>query len=99
VCVKISVFEPKKRHLPEVLLYFFNVKKFAVESHRLLIEAYSEAACRDWLRCFKSSDFDVEEHAGRPKLVENAELEALLDEKPRQTQKEWKLLDQPFPCV
>jgi len=30
----------------------------------------------------------VEERAGRPKLVEDAELEALFDEDPSQTQKE-----------
>jgi len=41
--MKISVFEAKKRHLREVLLYFFSVKKFAIESHRLLVENYSEA--------------------------------------------------------
>jgi len=89
------VFEPKKRHLREVLLYFFNVKKSAVESHRLLVEAYGEAAlsetmCHDWFRRFKSGDFDVEdkEHDGRPKLVEDAELEALLGEDLCQTQEE-----------
>jgi len=47
------VFEPKKHHLQEVLLYFFSVKKSAVESLRLLVEAYDEFAlseimCPDW---------------------------------------------------
>jgi len=42
--VKMSVFEPKKHHLREVLLYFFNAKKSAVASHRLHVKAYSEAA-------------------------------------------------------
>jgi len=86
-CVKMLVFEPKKHHLREVLLYFFDMKKSAVASHRLLVEAYGEAAlsettCRDWFRRFKSGDFDMEdkERTGRPKLVEDAELEALLDE-------------------
>jgi len=85
--VKMSVFEPKMRHLQEVLFYFLNVRKFAIESHRLLVEVYGEAAlsetmCCDWFRRFKSSDFDVEnkERAGRLKLVEDAELEALFDE-------------------
>jgi len=45
--VKIPVFEAKKRHLREVLLYFFNVKKSAVESHQLFIEAYGEAALNE----------------------------------------------------
>jgi len=39
----MSVFEPKKHHLQEVLLYFFNVKKAVIKSHRLLAEAYDEA--------------------------------------------------------
>jgi len=38
----MSVFELKKRHFREVLLYFFSTKKFAVESHQLLVEAYCE---------------------------------------------------------
>jgi len=50
--------------------------------------ALSEIMCRDWFRCFKNGDFDVEgkEHASRPKLIENAALEASLDEDPCQTQ-------------
>jgi len=57
-CVKMSVFrvkKPKKRHLREILFYFFTVKKSAVESHRLLIQVYGKAAisqttCRDWFQ-------------------------------------------------
>jgi len=49
------VFEPKKHYLREVLLYFFSVKKSVIELHRLLVEAYGEAAlsettCRNWFR-------------------------------------------------
>jgi len=87
--MKMSVFKPKKRHLREVLLYFFSVKKSAVESHRLLVEAYdvlSETMCRDWFRRSKSDDFNVEDkkRTGKPKLVEDAELEALLNKVPCQ---------------
>jgi len=39
----MSIFETK-RHLRESLLYFLNGKKSAVESHRLLVETYGEAA-------------------------------------------------------
>jgi len=74
------------------MLYFFSVNKSAVESNRLLVEVYGEAALNetmyhDWFRCFKSGDFDMadNEHIGRPKLVEDAELEALFDEDPCQT--------------
>jgi len=62
----MSVFEPTKHHLQEVLLYFFSVKKSVIEPHRLLVEAYSEATLsettyRDWFRRFKSGNFDMEE--------------------------------------
>jgi len=50
----------------------------------LFLEAYveSKTACRDWFQRFRNGDFDVEdkERAAKPKLVEHAELEALLDE-------------------
>jgi len=69
------------------------MKKSAVESHQLLVEAYGEAIisetmCCDWFRRFKSGDFEDKERAGRPKLVEDIELEALLDEDPYQMQEE-----------
>ncbi|EGI67224.1 Mariner Mos1 transposase [Acromyrmex echinatior] len=90
-------FEPNKRHLRKLLIYFFNLKKFAAE-HRLLVEAYGEAAltersCREWFQKFKNGEFDVEdkERSGRPKVYENAELRALLDEDSCQTQKELAL--------
>jgi len=67
------------------------MKKSAVESHRLLVEAYGEAVLtettyRDWFQCFKSGDFDVEnkgqECTEKPKLIEDTESEALLNEDP-----------------
>jgi len=91
----MSNFEPNKRHLRELLIYFFNLKKSAAEAHRLLVEAYGDAAlsersCREWFQKFKNGEFDVEdkERSGRPKVYEDAELEALLDEDLCQTQKE-----------
>jgi len=39
----MSSFEPNKRHLRELLIYFFNLKKSAAEAHRLLVEAYGDA--------------------------------------------------------
>jgi len=38
----MSNFVPTKRHLREVLLNYFILKKTAAESHRLLVEAYDE---------------------------------------------------------
>jgi len=88
-----------KRHLRELLIYSFNLKKSATKAHRLLVEAYDDAAtsersCHEWLQKFKNSEFDVKdkERSGRSKVYENAELEALLDEdwmKKCQTQKEF----------
>jgi len=37
-------FEPNKLHLQELLIYFFNLKKSAAEVHKLLVEAYGDAA-------------------------------------------------------
>ena len=50
----------------------------------------SETTCRDWFRRFKDGDFDVNDcpREKRPKTFEDAELEALLDEDPCQTQEE-----------
>jgi len=90
----MSSFESNKRHLRELLIYFFNLKKSAAEAHRLLVEAYNNAALVREVEWFqKNGEFDVEdkEHSGRPKVYEDAELEALLDEDSCQTQKELAL--------
>ena len=75
------------------MIYFFNLKKSAAEAHRLLVETYGEAAlsersCRECFQKFKNGEFDIEdkERSGRPKVYENAELEALLDQESFQTQ-------------
>jgi len=92
----MSSFKSNKRHLQELLIYFFNLKKFAAEAHRLLVKVYGDAAlsersCREWFQKFKNGEFDVEdkERSGRPKVY--AELEALLDEDSCQMQKELAL--------
>lgn len=94
----MSKFKPSKRHLREILVYFFNLKKSAAEAHQLLVEAYgegtlSERTCREWFQKFKNGDFDVEDkdRSGRPKIYEDAELEELLEEDSSQTQKELAL--------
>ena len=40
----MSGFEPNKRDLRELLIYLFNLKKYAAEAHRLLVETYGEVA-------------------------------------------------------
>ena len=93
----MSSFEPNKRHLRELLIYFFNLKKSAAEAHRLLVEAYGDAALsersREWFQKFKNGEFDVEdkERSGRPKVYEDTKLKALLDDS-CQTQKELALI-------
>jgi len=93
----MSSFEPNKHHLREFLIYFFNLKKFAAAAHKLLVEAYDDAALSErsceWFQKFKNGEFDVEdkERSGRLKIYEDAELEALLDEDSHQMQKELAL--------
>ena len=80
-------FEPYKRHLRELSIYFFNLKKSAAKAHRLLEETYGEAtlserSCREWFQRFKNGEFDIEdkERSGRPKVYKGTQLEALLDQ-------------------
>ena len=91
----MSSFELNKRHLRELLIYFFNLKKSVAEAHRLLIETYGEAelserSCREWFQKFMNDEFDikVQERSERPKVYEDKELEALLDLDLCQTQEE-----------
>ena len=70
----MSSFESNKRHLRELLMYFFNLKKSAAETHRLLVKEYDDAAlsersCREWFQKF-NGEFDIEdkERSGRPKV-------------------------------
>ena len=83
----MSNFVPEKVFLRGVLLHYFNMKKTAAESHRILVEIYGEHAlvertCQKWFAWFKSGDFGLEdeERPGQPKKFEDEELEALLDE-------------------
>ena len=78
-----------------VLLHYFDLKKSAAETHRLLAEIYGESApsetvCRDWFRRFKSGDCDVhdKQRTGQSKKFEDEQLQALLEENPAQTLKE-----------
>ena len=84
-----SNYVPTKHHLREVLILFFNLKKSATESHRMLLEAYGDYTpsinTREyWFRCFKSRDFDTEdkECPGHSKKIEDEELETLIDKDP-----------------
>ena len=84
---------PEKVFLRGVLRHYFNMKKTAAESHRILVEVYGEHAlaertCQKSFAQFKSGDFGLEDEnrAGQPKKFEDEELEALLDKDYCQTQ-------------
>ena len=70
----------------EVLLFCFNLKKLAAESHRMLVETYgdnalSETTCRNWFRQFNDDNFDLSDkkRENRPRKVEDCQLQTLLD--------------------
>lgn len=91
----MSSFVPNKVFLRGVLLHYFNMKKKAAESHRILVEVYgdhalAERTCQKWFARFKSGNFDLEDEQrpGQPKKFDDGEFEALLDEDPSQTQDE-----------
>ena len=61
----------------------------------MFVETYGEAAlsersCREWFQKFKNGEFDIEdkERSGRPKVYEDAELEAILNQHSWQRQEE-----------
>ncbi|KAG5324063.1 MOS1T transposase, partial [Pseudoatta argentina] len=88
----MSIFVPNKVYLRGILLHYFIQKKSAAEAHRILVQTYgdnalSDTTCRDWFRCFKNNDFELEdkERSAAPKKFEDKELEQLLDEDPSQT--------------
>ncbi|EGI60872.1 Mariner Mos1 transposase [Acromyrmex echinatior] len=91
----MSVYKPNSRHLREVLIFCLNMKKFAAKVYRMLSNTYGEIAisertCREWFQRFKNGDFDVEDRhsGGKEKIIEDAELEALLDQDLCQNQEE-----------
>ena len=57
----MSSFEPNKRHLRELFIYFFKLNKSVAEAQLLLVVTYGEAAlsersCREWFQKFKKAD-------------------------------------------
>ena len=84
----MSNFVPENDDLRKALNFCFHLKKSAAESHRMLVDAYddhalSEATCKRWFQRFRVNDFDVrnKERGKPPKKFEDAELQAILDEK------------------
>ena len=75
----MSSFVPTNYDLRTAQVFCYHLKKTAAESHRMLVEAYSEHAlgktqCFEWSKKFKSGNFDVRnEDRGKPpeKFEEN----------------------------
>ena len=44
---------PNSRHLREVFIFCFHLKKSATETHRMLSTTYGETMCREWFRRFR----------------------------------------------
>ena len=87
IVFEMSNFVLTKQHLREVLIFCFNWKKSAADTHRMFVEVYGDTAstdklCREWFRRFKDGDFNVEDKpcSGQPKKFKDKELEALLEE-------------------
>ena len=60
------------------------------QQHNIWWAALSERSCRGWFQKFKNGEFDIEDkgRSGRPKVYEDAEVEALLNQDSCQTQEE-----------
>lgn len=78
-----------------LFLHYFDLSKTAAQTHRILLDTYSERApseqtVRDWFQRFKTGDFDLKdkERSGGPRKFDDTELKALLDENPACTLKE-----------
>ena len=76
----MSIYEPNSRHLREVLIFCFNMKKSVAETYRMLSNTYDEAAISErtceWFQRFKNGDFDVEDRhsCGREKVFEECRI-------------------------
>ena len=104
--VIMSSFLLKKKHMRETLLFCFNLKKSAAESHRMLVEVYglSETTCRDWFRRFNDDNFDLSDkkRENRPRKVEDVNCRLFWTRTIPNLKKclpsNWVFLKQPFPC-
>ena len=71
--MKISDFVASNGYLQEVFIFVFHPQKTVAEAHRELQKVYgdaplSETTCRDWFRCFKDGDFDVDDRPREGRL-------------------------------
>lgn len=90
--------KPDTEHIRHYFLFCFHQKKSAADSHRIICETYGEniidvRTCANWFKRFKSGDFDIsdKERSGRPAVVEEDKLQALLNEDSAQSTSELAL--------
>ena len=106
----MSNFVPEKVFLRGVLLHYFNMKKTAAESHRILVEVYGEHAlaertCQKWFARFNSGDFGLEdeERPGQPKSLKIKNWKhysmKIVAKHKKSSQNLWKSLKKPFQNV
>ena len=107
--VIMSSFLLKKKHMREALLFCFNLKKSAAESHRMFVEAYgdnalSETTCRNRFRRFNADNFDLSDkkRENRPRKVRTINCRLFwtrtIPNRKKCLSSNWVFLKQPFSC-
>lgn len=92
---KILVPSPKRNFLRKLLLHSFNMNETTFECFDNLFKVYgdqvpSEKTCKIWFKRFKNNNFvlNEEKRSGRKKKFEDINLDLLLNEKMKKSQKE-----------